>query len=360
MPDKGLDFLVARKDLRQCKCVEAVPPETLEAGEVLLRVDRFAFSANNVSYAVFGEAMHYWDFFPAPTGWGRVPVWGFAQVARSRHPELHENERLYGYLPMSTFLVVRPDEIAPDRFTDAAAHRKPLPEAYQRYRRCAGDPAYRAEYENQQAILWPLYYTSFLAEDFLAENRLFGAKQALIASASSKTALGVAFLLKRRAGCEVVGLTSARNRTFCENVGYYDRVLTYEHVDSLNASVPTVFVDMAGEGRLLHAVHHHFHENMKYSCIIGATHWENRSTQHALPGAKLQFFFAPTRVVQRRKDWGIEGFERRYAEAWAAFLPSVNRWLKVIEGHGPAAIEAAYREVLEGKSRPELGHILSL
>jgi hypothetical protein len=360
MSNNPVDFLVQRKDLRVCKLADAPAPGPLEQGQILLKVDRFAFTANNVTYAVFGEAMHYWDFFPAPEGWGRVPVWGFAQVAKSKHPEIGEGERIYGYLPMSTHLVVQPVRVSASLFMDASAHRRPLPSPYQRYSRCNGDPAYQARYEDQQAILWPLYYTSFLIEDFLADKQLFGAKQVAIASASSKTALGVAFLLKRRGGCKVIGLTSPRNRTFCEQVGYYDQVLTYDALGSLDAGAPTVYVDMAGDGQLLHTVHHHFRDNLKHSCIVGATHWESRRTQHQLPGAQPQFFFAPNQVAQRLKDWGPEGLDQRFGEAWAAFLPSANAWLKVVTGRGPAAVEAVYREVLDGKGKPEQGHMLSL
>jgi hypothetical protein len=121
-----------------------------------------------------------------------------------------------------------------------------------------------------------------------------------------------------------------------------------------------VFVDMAGEGKLLSRVHHHWRDQLKHSCIVGATHWEQRATQHQLPGAKPQFFFAPTQVGKRRKDWGPGGIEQRFGVAWRELLPSVNGWMKVVRGRGRAEVEAAYREVLEGRLKPEQGHVLSL
>src|SRR5690349_15950040 len=92
------DFVVRRDDLHRCEVRPAPPPAQvrLERGQVLLGVDAFGFTANNVTYAVFGEAMGYWSFFPAPDGWGRVPVWGFADVLRSEHPDVRVGERLYG------------------------------------------------------------------------------------------------------------------------------------------------------------------------------------------------------------------------------------------------------------------------
>ncbi|MEC8426990.1 MAG: DUF2855 family protein, partial [Pseudomonadota bacterium] len=48
--------------------------DELQDGQVLLKVDQFAFTANNVSYAAIGKAFHYWDFFPAPDHNGIIPV----------------------------------------------------------------------------------------------------------------------------------------------------------------------------------------------------------------------------------------------------------------------------------------------
>lgn len=360
----ALDFIVQQDDLRECKFVPAAEASQIELrpGQVLLRIAKFAFTSNNVTYAAFGEAMQYWAFFPAPKGWGRIPVWGFADVARSRHGAISEGERVFGYLPMSTHLVVEPDHVSEASFIDSSSHRAALPGAYQQYSRVAADPGYEPEREDQQALLQPLFMTSFLIEDFLADNGLFDARAVVVSSASSKTALGVAFLLAsyERPQCEVIGLTSPANVAFCKRLGYYDRVLEYGDVESLSPDTPTVFVDMAGQGKLLHAVHHHFRDSLKHSCIVGATHWEQRETPQELPGAKPQFFFAPTRLDQRRQDWGPEGFAKRYGDARGAFLESVDGWMKVEHGHGPAAVEAVYREMLEGKMNPAVGHILSL
>ena len=170
-----------------------------------------------------------------------------------------ERERIFGYLPMSTHLMVQPEKVTEAGFVDGSPHRSALPATYQQYTRVKGDPGYDEAYEDQQAIFRPLFMTSFLIDDFLAENDFFGASAVLLASASSKTALGVAFLLSRRQGarCEVIALTSPSNVEFCERLGYYDRVLTYEDVRSLPPDTPTVLVDMAGDGELLHAVHTH-------------------------------------------------------------------------------------------------------
>ncbi len=355
----ALDFTVRRNDLRQVRCTPVARPRPGPA-EILLEVERFALTANNITYAVFGEAMQYWAYFPREPGWGCIPVWGFARVLESNIADFEIGERLYGYLPMSTHLCLQPQRISPQGFTDGAAHRAKLPAAYQRYNRISHDPRHDAAHEDEQALLWPLFMTSFLIADMLDEHTLYGGKAVLLSSASSKTALGLAQCLQttRPGNGRIIGLTSPANRSFCERSGYYDQVLEYGELQTLDAGLDCVYVDMSGNGRLLHDLHHHFGEHLRYSCMVGGTHWEQRETQHALPGAKPTFFFAPERIRKRQQDWGPGGVEQRFAVAWQQFLPTVSGWLQIARAQGAAAVEARYRELLEGQTRPETGHIL--
>jgi hypothetical protein len=353
---KTVDFVVDRNNLRDCRFVEAPAPE-LSADQVRVRIDRFALTSNNVTYGVFGDAMHYWAFFPTAAPWGRIPVWGYAEVVQTRHALLRTGERIYGFLPMSTHAVLLPERVGDKGFVDAAPHRAGLPPAYQQYLRAGGATA--AE-QDVSALLRPLFMTSFLIDDFFALHDLFGAQRIVLASASSKTALGTAFLLKRRAAAEIVGLTSPRNAAFCERVGYYDRVLSYDRLAELPAGEPAAFVDMAGAGQVLGQVHQHFGERLRYSCVVGATHWSERKTRHALPGAKPVFFFAPDHYRQRAAELTPRGLEQQFALAWRAFTASVAQWLTVVHGSGEVAVREAYLQVLDGRSAPERGQILSL
>src|SRR4051794_596921 len=136
-----------------------------------------------------GEAMSYWDFFPAPDGWGRVPMWGFAEVERSEVDGVEPGTRLYGYLPPSSHLVVTPADAGDRGFVDASPHRASLPSAYHRYLASSSDPFYRGETEDIQMLLRPLFFTSFLIDDQLADEGLTTQGPILISSASSKTAI---------------------------------------------------------------------------------------------------------------------------------------------------------------------------
>ncbi len=141
----GLQLLVNRNDLEDTRWQQApVPaPDELAPGEVLLRIDEFALTANNITYAVAGEMMRYWNFFPAPDGWGRVPVWGFATVVASNHAEVATGERLYGYLPMGSHLLIEAGRVRANQLTDVSAHRVDLPPVYNQFQRvdAASEPS---------------------------------------------------------------------------------------------------------------------------------------------------------------------------------------------------------------------------
>jgi hypothetical protein len=353
------DFLVRRGDLRECRIAESAEPE-LGPGQALLRVDTFGMTANNVTYAVMGEAMSYWDFFPAPEGWGRVPMWGFAEVERSEAGGVEAGTRLYGYLPPSSQLLVTPAEADERGFLDGSPHRAALPSAYHRYLATGHDPFYRADTEDIQLLLRPLFFTSFLIDDQLAEEGLTGRGPVVISSASSKTAIAAAFLLAQRDGVELVGLTSPRSAEFVAGLGIYGRCLSYEEIDSLGPG-PATFVDVAGDATVRHAVHSHFGEELGHSMAVGVTHWEDLGAgEGELPGPQPSFFFAPDRVVKRSADWGRAELEKRVADAWHPFCDWAGGWLEVIREKGFEGVQSAYLDVLEGRVDPRTAHVISL
>jgi hypothetical protein len=354
-----LDFQVRRDDLRTTRWTTVASPP-LEDGEVRLAVDRFAFTANNITYAVTGDMLHYWKFFPAPDGWGRLPVFGFANVAESRADGVTVGTRLFGYLPMSSDFVARPAQIRPAGFVDVAEHRAKLSMFYNKYVRTDAIAGFTAESEGPHALLRPLFMTGFLIDDFLGENDFFGARTVLIASASSKTALALAFMLDRRRNrVEVVGLTSAANRAFVQRLKIHERVVCYEDIACMPVQ-PSVLVDLSGSLPVRQAVHERLQDDLRYDCAAGRTHWEAGGQPSSLPGPMPKRFFAPDAGQKRILEWGLDVFEARSAVAWQAFLADASQWLTLREKAGCSAIEAAYRDVLEGLSSPDQGYILSL
>lgn len=364
-------LLVRRSDLRQTRWTDdlAAAHAPLADGTARFRIDSFALTSNNVTYAAFGEAMNYWGFFPADDpAWGRVPVWGFATVLESRCSGVAAGERFYGYWPIASHAVLRPVRVDGARFVDGAEHRRELHAVYNQYLRCSADPAYDPAHEAEQALLRPLYVTSFLIDDFLADNAFFGASVVVLSSASSKTAYGTAFCLARRRGTpgapRVVGLTSRGNLAFTQGLGCYDQVLAYEDITTLAADEAAVYVDFSGDAAARATVHAHWAERLAYSCSVGGTHWDALGGGKGLAGPRPVLFFAPAQIKKRIADWGPTGLEQRLAEAWHAFMRPVTDaerpWLQVVRGQGRAAVDEVYAALLDGHARPQHGHVLSV
>src|SRR4051812_4273206 len=357
------DFVVARDDLQVCKTIQTQIPDadTLPVDGLLVRVDRFALTANNITYAVMGEQLKYWSLFPAPAGFGIIPVWGFGDVVASRHPAIGVGERLFGYFPMATHLVIEAADVGKRGLRDAAAHRQGVSPVYNSYARISGDPAFAGRQGDYQALLRPLLMLSFLVDDFLAENEFYGARSVLLSSASSKTAFGLAHLVHtQRSGVRVIGLTSAANVDFVRSLGCYDEVVTYDAIQTLPQETPVAYVDMAGSSDLRARLHNHFREQMTYSGRIGLTHRATTPDEAALPGAKPTFFFAPDHIRKRAKEWGPGGVETRFGAAWSGFAPKLDGWITVTESRGPAAVTQVYLDTLNGRIPPDQGHMLSV
>jgi hypothetical protein len=360
---KSTQLIVARDDLQQCKFIDTPLPATadLSSETLLVKVDRFAFTANNITYAMAGDQLKYWHLFPAPDGFGNIPVWGFGDVVASRHPNISEGERLFGYFPMATHLVIEAADVSKRGLRDAAVHRQVAAPVYNAYSRVSGDPAFAGLQGDYQALLRPLFMLSFLVDDLLAENEFFGARSVILSSASSKTAFGLAHLVHtQRQPIRVIGLTSAANVDFVRSLGCYDEVVTYGAVASMAADQPAVFVDMAGNAKLRGDLHRHLSDRLVYSSRVGLTHRGASRDDENLPGARPIWFFAPDQIRKRAREWGPGGLETRFGAAWAGLVPMLDRWIKVTEGVGHAAVQQVYLNTLNGRVAPDQGHILSL
>ncbi len=346
--------------------IVTLPQAALAAGQVRLRVDSFALTSNNITYAAFGDAMNYWGFYPTgDAACGIVPVWGFGTVIESACDGVGLGERLYGYYPMASEVVLTPAKVRTTGFFDAAPHREALHSVYNQYHQTQHDPFHSqnntAQSDAVEALLRPLFLTSWLIDDFFDSEDFFGAKVAILSSASSKTAYGTAHCLKQRSGPEVVGLTSAANVEFCESLGCYDRVLTYEQLDAIAADSKCVYIDFAGNAALRLAIHSRFTQ-LAYSCSIGGTHVSELGGGKGLPGPRAVLFFAPAQSAKRVADWGAAEFGKCIVNAWHAFTRHATQqkapWLEPQFHIGDAALAAAYQTVLAGKGYARQGHIL--
>ncbi|NND74114.1 MAG: DUF2855 family protein [Ilumatobacter sp.] len=341
-------------------------PDDLDAGQVRLRIDRYAVTANNITYAVFGDMLAYWEFFPTELPWGRVPAMGWAEVTESANDEIAVGARFYGWYPMATSTVITATATT-DGFRDDGAHRQPHAPVYRAYVDTTRDGLYddAPDGEDRHVLLRGLFLTGYLAEEFFADGGgaaapYFGAGQVIVLSASSKTAIGFAQRAAQRGVAQVVGVTSATNADFVRGLGYYDTVVTYDEVDELDADLDAVSIDMAGNPTVLGAVHRRLGDRLQYSMTVGRSHHDAPPPTggEPLPGPQPQLFFAPTEVGRRQQEWGRDDYQRRTAEALTAFVDGSRSWLTVEHRVGAAGMQSAWADVHDGNVAADVGIVV--
>lgn len=353
-------FVVNRQDFKQSKFIASALP-TLSEDEVLLKIDHFSFTTNNITYAMVGERIGYWQFFPTEEGYGIIPVWGFAEVIASSHPNIAVGERFYGYYPFGTHLRVKAGKVTGRGFLDVSLHRQQLPVIYNYYTNVKTDTLYTPDTEELMTIFRPLFVTSFLLDDFFDDNQFFGSENIILTGASSKTALGMAYLLHQRkqnssSATKVVGLTSIANLEFVKSLNLYDQIFLYEEIEKMDLGQTYSIVDFAGNQLVQKQLQVYLGDQLKYNSSVGMTHWDkNYLPEHKAPNKPI-LFFAPTHAQKRTQEWGNEIFQSKLTQAWKSFVDYASQWLIINAIKGKEEIQPMYLAMLDGKIDPRSGH----
>ncbi|MEC7910950.1 MAG: DUF2855 family protein [Pseudomonadota bacterium] len=357
-----------KTDLKKTRIVTQQLGNDIDENQVLLKVERFSFTANNVTYGVAGDAIGYWQFFPPTENlnneWGCIPMWGFAEVVSSNNDDIKNGERIFGYFPPANNLLVNPIKISLQSFVDGKEHRKELPPVYNNYVRLNGEENYDSSMDNVRALLFPLHITAFCLCDALEEQAYEGASQVIIISASSKTGIGLAQGLADNADSpKIVGLTSRNNTNFLEGLGCYDEVISYDKLEKINNQDLSVMVDMSGNQEILSSIQDSLGNNMVKCLTVGMTHWNKGGTvEDALAEAELQdrteFFFAPSHIQKRNSDWGVEGYNKRTSIFMSKRAEQSREWMQIKEISGLDKFIQTYQEIVSGDIKPNEGIIV--
>lgn len=364
MSDLNHRLMTRKSDLGETLLDGLAAPEP-ENGEVVLALDRFSLTTNNITYAAYGDVIGYWRAFPTGRDdYGLMPVWGFADVAMSRAEGIEVGARVFGSFPMADRLVVQADKITRGGFADAAPWRKALPDIYNRYVLCAADANYDVALENAEALFRPLFITSYTAVDFLREHDFFGAKQVVVSSASSKTAYGAPWCLSQE-DIALVALTGSRNRDFVEGLGVYQTVRGYDEIETLPTEVPTVYLDLAGDPELRRRVHARFGANLTYDCLVGSTQGDAfPKDDPEMVGPRPEFFFAATCLDAHRERGTLRAFyERFFADQRAFFervVDPISPWIRIVEHQGLEEAAKVVRALADGASDAAQGAVVRL
>jgi uncharacterized protein DUF2855 len=380
----GVRIEVLREDVHQARAVAEPAPEPAEH-QATLRIERFALSATNITYARLGDAIGYWQFYPAAPGWGCVPAWGIGRVTGSRTADVPVGSIASGLFPMASHVLMSPGRVSRSGFDEHARHRRELPRLYNVYRWVTETGLS----QDQRLVLQPSFWLSFLLADYLRARDWFEADVVLISSASSKAAMGLAFLL--RGSVRTVGLTSAARVRELGGLGLFDQVVGYDAAGSL-ARDPAVFLDLAGSTAIRDAVHDRLGGQLRHNVLAGTTHGPvdldgvapgpggpvtadpgppgpgppgpgppGPGPPGPGPGSRGQhFFFVPDYLRARARELGMDVLAPRFDDALAAFARHSESWLRLQYVHGADEVLAAYQRILGGSAPMSTALICSL
>ena len=361
------DLIISKSDLANTAWVER-DKAPLADGDVRLNIEAFALTANNITYAAFADFAGYWNFFPTGDDTkGRVPFWGFAQVSESNAEGINVGQRVYGYIPASTDLVVTPSKLNPLSFTDAAAHRAPLPGFYNVYHFIENDGAYDAAFEDAQMLVRPLYATGWLIDDCLMEREA-PPSHVIVSSASAKTALAYASAAKKRVGLTLTGLTSAGNKAFTEATGLYDHTVTYDDMSACLDKGPAVHVDIRGNPAMRGPLAEALGGKLTTHLQVGATDWDaprgadlptQSSPQVANSGSIAnEVFFAPGHAEVCATRLGPKQMATALNTDMRAFYPIMTDLLSIQHIDARGGLVSAWQDTLAGRISPDHGLIV--
>ncbi len=357
----GRRLEVGREHIEEVATAPAMA--TLPDGGVLLAVQRFALTANNVTYAVTGDQLGYWRFFPTgDEASGVVPVWGVAEVVATDRDDVTVGEQWYGFLPMGTHLAVQPGRVTDDGVLDASPHREGLATVYQRYVRLHADPLHDPATLDLELLLRPLFTTAFLLAEVVDGDAGDRHDVVVITSASSKTGTALAHLLRDR-DVTMVGVSSARNLSHVTAMGLYDRVLAYDELEGLaDLSGRAAAVDLAGRADVVADVHAELPDGLATHLVVGVTH-HDASPPAAAPAADAPtptFFFAPTHAAELAAAWGPAVLGQRIAAAWRPYVAEASTGLAVVELDGLEGAADAWGDLVDGDVDPAVGLVVAL
>lgn len=337
----GHRLLLGRADPTIAELDAAGPAPAPGDGQVVVDVERVALTANNVTYAVLGDAFGYWRFFPAPGGHGIVPTWGFGTCTASSSDDVAVGERLWGFWPGAEQAVLTVGRADEDGFVDVAEHRAELPGFYNRYERAASTVP--ADVEQALAVHRPLFATGWLLARHV-EGLLADGGRAVVSSASSRTAIATGWCVANPPPGEdvpdvvPVGLTSASRVDHCRDTGPWSAVAGYDEVREgdvagLGGDGPAVFVDVRGEEPLRAAVHRALDGELVASLAVGRTSWDTERGAEVLP-PQPELFFAPSVASTQAQQRGATAFRDTLEASLRAYLadPASDVAVTVVDG----------------------------
>jgi hypothetical protein len=117
---------------------------------------------------------------------------------------------------------------------------------------------------------------------------------------------------------------------------------------------------MSGNAQLLAKLHTHLGENMKHCVNVGLTHWDESHTDEGVNTQRSEFFFAPSQIQKRIKDWGPEIFDQKTQTFMFETTLKCREWLKLTKIADIRGLSDVYKDVCDGRIPPDEGLIIEM
>lgn len=353
-------FLISRDDPTLTKTVSNTSILKTELGrdKVLIAVERFSLTANNILYVVLGEQNNYWDLFPAEDRWGNSPAWGIGRVIKSDNNCLRKGERIFGFFPLASYCILQPVPVGTGHVMDDAPNRSSLAPAYNRYTRIDGAKNFSGRGGDWQMLLRPLALVGLLAAQFFKDREYFGARIVYVTSASSKTGIGVGRLIKGSSpNIKVIGVTSRPKKGLVASLEIFDEVIDYQSIADIKLA-PSILFDLTGNHEIVQEIHDKLGSLLKHSAAAGRSHWSAKSDRSITGEVSPERFFTPLVMQHYLPVWGAKVFEQRFDAAVRSLKEALGEQIVLKEVHGSAGLADLYRKLLDGTNREKEGSVV--
>ena len=275
-------------------------------------------------------------------------------------PDIAVGGRYFGFYPMATDVVI---DAAPhgSAFRDVGPHRAEHAATYTDFRDVTTDVMFRPEQADEYLLLWGVFMTSFLVDDYLADNDFLGATQTLVTSASSKTSICLAQCLAERDGHRCIGLTSRAQPRLRRGPRPLRRG---DHLRRGRPTRPIECVDVGRHGR------ERFGPRCDPHALRRRTEVVTHRRRHPLAGSggngghaartDTRVLLRPGTISEARRRVGADELDARIARSFHQLLDTTDEWLTVERRSGAEGVTSVYRSLLEGRAEPAIGYVVSM
>ena len=340
-------LLITKAAISNCRLAQ-VP---LKKAQSVFEIKELAFTANNVTYALCGESLRYWSFYPYSENEGILPAWGYAECIEPGESSLQRGQLFYGYWPAAKLAGLSLSNFSNKRAVENSEGRSSLPLVYNSYE-LVDDESHPVSLRPYIPTLQPLFATSFLLFHWLVDDSFFEADEIVVTSASSKTALALAWLHQQHPGHKpkLTALTSKANEEFTASTGFYERVLTYDNLSFRNKNQVFV-VDFLGSPGFLQELTSSLGSQLIKVSLVGATNWQASGEIKDID--KASFFFAPVQVRRRMKKWGALQTQNRLQKELIDFAGFAQGLFSLREVKGAEHLKVCYEQVVSAQQNPK-------